>query len=509
MIAALRRAPVVLIILVVVGSAAAWPRPTMYVREYEGVMGTSLEVKVLATSEAAAARAESAVLAEIDREAAILSGYDANSEFRRWTASIGTPRAVSPELFDVLERFDRWRERTDGALDASAETVTRVWKAAEAAGRAPSASDLAAAVVSVQQPHWRLDPSQRTATHLDTVALMLNSFTKSAIVDRAAARGVAEAGVRGIVVNAGGDLVTRGDWTEAVDVTDPQASADNARPLTSLSVRDRAVATSGGYRRGFDINGVHYSHIVDPRTGRPAGHVLGATVVAPAGADAGALATAFCVLTPDESERLAAAMPGVEFMLVLADGRRIESRGWGALARPVAPSRDLWPVATLHAAGQALWKPDYELTISLEIAPQAFRAQRPYVAVWIEDKDHLPLRTLAVWYSERQVRYLPELKAWVRADRLRDPNEGSDILHSVSSATRGPGRYSLVWDGKDNAGKPVKAGTYSVLIEAAREHGTYQMMRQDMDFAGVSKKIDVPGNVEISAATLDYQRVVK
>jgi hypothetical protein len=163
----------------------------------------------------------------------------------------------------------------------------------------------------------------------------------------------------------------------------------------------------------------------------------------------------------------------------------------------------------LYAAGQTLWKPEYELTISLEIAQPAFRAERPYVAVWIEDKDRNPLRTLAVWYSQRQSRYLPELRAWMRADRLRGATEGSEILHSVSSATRGPGRYTLVWDGKDNAGKPVKAGTYTVLIEAAREHGTYQIMRQDMDFSGVSKKIDLAGNVEISAATLDYHRVAK
>jgi hypothetical protein len=118
MITAIRRALVVFVILLAVGLAAPWRRPTVFVRAYEGVMGTSLEVKILATSEAAASRAESAVLEEIDREAGILSGYDATSEFRRWTASIGTPRQVSPELFDALARFDHWRERTNGALES-------------------------------------------------------------------------------------------------------------------------------------------------------------------------------------------------------------------------------------------------------------------------------------------------------------------------------------------------------------------------------------------------------
>ena len=133
-------------------------------------------------------------------------------------------------------------------------------------------------------------------------------------------------------------------------ITDPQSPADNAAPLMRVRVADRAVATSGVYRRGVDIQGVHYSHIVDPRTGRPAGHVLSSTVIARDAADAGALATAFSVLTPDESEHLAATVPGAEFLLVLADGRRIESAGWRALTE--APSRPRLtlpsPVATVQ-----------------------------------------------------------------------------------------------------------------------------------------------------------------
>jgi thiamine biosynthesis lipoprotein len=506
----MRKSLLVALVLMAVGTAPVWPGPTMFAKSYEGVMGTSLDLKIVATSAGAAARAEAAVLAEIDRESRILSGYDSTSEFRRWTTTIDTPVAVSPELFDVLQRFDAWRTRTAGALDASAETVSLVWKAAEAAGRMPSTDDLTAAVNAGHHAHWRLNMADHTATHLDAAPLVLNSFTKSYIVDRAAARGLAVPGVRGLVVNAGGDLVTRGDWSETVDVTDPKATADNARPLVSLSVRDRAVASSGNYRRGFDIQGVHYSHIVDPRTGQPVHDVIGVTVVAPAGADAGALATAFCVLTPDESEALAATVPGAEFLIVLADGRRIESAGWMPLTESVRTPPSLpAAVATLHAAEQTGAKPEYELTVALEVAQQAFRAQRPYIAVWIEDKDHAPIRTLAVWYSERQSRYLPELRAWYRSERQRSMTDATDLLRSVSSATRGPGQYSLVWDGKDNAGKPVKAGAYTVFIEAAREHGTYQIMRQDLDIPGAPRKIDLPGNAEISAATLDYHRVAK
>jgi hypothetical protein len=53
----------------------------------------------------------------------------------------------------------------------------------------------------------------------------------------------------------------------------------------------------------------------------------------------------------------------------------------------------------------------------------------------------------------------------------------------------------------------VSAGKYSVVIEAAREHGTYQLIRREMDFNGTPQQIHPPGNAEISSATLDYRQI--
>jgi hypothetical protein len=286
---------------------------------------------------------------------------------------------------------------------------------------------------------------------------------------------------------------------------DPEIGADNAPPLATLSIRDRAVATSGGYRRGYDIDGHHYSHIIDPRTGVPAGDVLSATVVAPNAVDAGALATAFCVLRREESIRLAASVPGVEFLIVAKDGSRTESAGWRGLVQQPIRSPIANPVATASAAEQAAWDPTFELVVTLEVARPGGQSRRPYVAVWIEDKDRFPVRTLALWYEKPK--WLPDLKAWYRGDRVRAMAEGTNVAQSISSATRAPGTYTLKWDGKDNQGKLVKPGLYTVCIEAAREHGTYQVMRQEMEFSGAARKVDVAGNAEIANAALDYRKI--
>lgn len=474
-------------------------RRQLFTFNYENVLGTSLEVKVGADSLEHAEKAEAAARREIDRQAKILSAWDAGSEFSRWMRTSGQPVRVSPELFEVLGLFDKWRERTGGALDASAEVITRLWKAAEAENREPSPEQLQAAVAEVKQVHWKLDAANGTATHLSAAPIALNSFAKSYIVGHAADRALASEGVRAVVVNIGGDLVVRGAWTEPVDIADPKSDAENSEPIARLRIPDRAVATSGNYRRGVEVGGRHYSHIVDPRTGLPAEDVIGSTVVAPSPADAGALATALSVLKPDESRRLVASVTGAEYLLVMKDGTQIASRGWTAMAAAVRPKVLFFP-----AVEQPAWN-QMELTVTLELAHFNMQARRPYVAIWIEDQDKFPVRTIALW--RQKLRYVAELKAWYRDDRLRAMSEGSDLIASISSATRPAGKYTVNWDGKDNAGKYVKPGKYTVFIEAAREHGTYQLIHQEMDFNGVPKKIDLPGNTEVTAASLDYHKL--
>jgi thiamine biosynthesis lipoprotein ApbE len=490
--------------------AGATESPSWQVFNHERVLGTSLELKFATPRASDALLAEAAALAEIDRLDKILSGYDTASEFRRWAATRNEAIRVSPELFEVLALFDTWRERTGGALDASAEVAGRLWKTAAQNQRVPSAEELATAIRAVQQRHWRLDRATRTATHLSDAPLMLNSFAKSYIADQACAAALSAGHLTAAVVNLGGDLVIRGDGTETVGIADPQADGEGEIPLVSIAVKDRAVATSGGYRRGVEIAGHWYSHLVDPRTGRPVDHVSSATVVGQSATDAGALATALCVMSAEEGLSLVTHQPGVECLLVMNDGRRLASAGWKALEKPAVRM----PVG-LHAAVAAgatnavsssdNWDPSFELAVNLEIAATSGgRGKRPFLAVWIEDKDGFPVRTVALWYHG--ARWLPDLRAWSHADSIRAMAEGTQIADSVASATRGPGKYTIKWDGKDSAGRPVRKGRFTVAIEVAREHGTRQLIREEIDFSAPPSLLNLTPNVELASASFEYRR---
>lgn len=495
-------------LLIISASAFVSPKKVLrtFVSNYENVLGTSLELKFKTSSQADADVAELRALNEIDRLDDILSAYKANSEFSKWMSNGKQTTKVSPELFEVLKQFESYKVLTNGAFDASAKVIGEVWKKAAAENRLPSAEVLQQAVTLVKQKHYILNEQDKTVTRLDNVPLALNSFAKSYIINKAAEKAAQSPGIENVVVNIGGDMVVKGNQTEAIEIADPKADAENDAALTTIKVSNMAVATSGNYRRGFMVDGKWYSHIVDPRTGKPASEIISATVIGPDASEAGALATSFNVLSVAEIKALTATRNDIAYLLITKNGKEIKSKEWAnyevVLDKPATVLEKL-------SKADKLWNTKYELVVNLEVAniesTDGKRVRRPFVAVWIEDAAKTPVRNLAIWYNKP--RWLPDLKSWNRAngDEFKKGAEGK--LSSTSSATRGPGKYSLSWNGKDDSGKLVKAGIYSVFIEVAREHGTYQVIAQEMKFTGSAKKIELTPNTELTSASLDYRKI--
>jgi hypothetical protein len=155
------------------------------------------------------------------------------------------------------------------------------------------------------------------------------------------------------------------------------------------------------------------------------------------------------------------------------------------------------------------WDDRFELAVDFEIAPQqGSRYHRPYVAVWVTDAEGRPVRTLSVWVntSGRGPRYIRELRRWFSIERDLEDAGGPDDIATTSSATRLPGQYTVTWNGRDDRGNVVEQGTYRVFIEAAREHGTYQLMQQELALAAKPVAADLPGNEEIGRARVEYRR---
>ncbi len=477
----------------------------LYVSHYENVLGTSLEFKFTSKEEAEAEKAETAALAEINRLSAILSAYDTQSEFSQWMKKdLNKPVKVSKELFELLSLFEQWKQRSHGALDASAAVAGELWSEAAKKQQLPSREAMKAAVAAMQQVHYQLDRSQQSATRLSNAPLVMNTFAKSYIINLAADAAMASSKIDAVVVNIGGDLVIKGAVQDQVMVTNPLANAENDAPLAHLLVSNKAVATSGNYRRGVQIGKNWYSHIVDPRTAKPVEGVISATVIAANATDAGALATAFNVLPLAESEALAATVTDAEYLIITKDGKRVESKGWPKMVDPNY-KEEIKTENTQHInyGAEKPWDPKYELAVTFQMNAIEGNTHRPFAAIWVEDANKVAVRNLALWYNK--TKWVPDLRNWYRinGDKFKESKEN---YASVTGATRSPGKYTIKWDGKDDKGNYVPQGNYTIIIETSKEHGTDEIIRQPMELKKAAKKATVAGNVEISNVTFDFYK---
>ncbi|WP_233493276.1 MULTISPECIES: FAD:protein FMN transferase [unclassified Meiothermus] len=262
------------------------PRP--HTARYERVLGTTLELGVWARHPRTARQAEAQILLEIDRLEGLFSRFLPNSELNRWQ-SAGAAR-LSPELARLLREAEVWRERTRGAFHPAAEAVQALYQ-----HHSPSEEELEALRVGLRGPLWALEGEQ--ARKLTPLPLNFNALAKGRIADLACERALRVAGVEGVWVNLGGDLRHCGTGSLRVAIAHPFSPADNAPPLARLTLRNQGIATSGHTQRG--------PHLFDPRGLRPATRIAQATALAPDAATADVLATAFCVLEPEESLALA------------------------------------------------------------------------------------------------------------------------------------------------------------------------------------------------------------
>jgi FAD:protein FMN transferase len=261
-------------------------------------------------------------LDEIDRIDRLMSHYKKDSplsEINR-EASKG-PVRVEPELFDFISECIKYSRESDGAFDITVGPLMKAWGFFRDEGRLPSDSELSKARGSTGYRHIILNEKERTIRFdRDGVELDLGGIAKGYAVDRAVsllkARGIERA-----LVNAGGSTIyglgsppDSAGWE--IKVQDP---IDHRKSAATVSLNNRALSISGSYEKFFEVDGVRYSHIMDPRTGLPVQGVLSVAVVTEMGTAGDALDNVFYVLGIEKSRKLIEQHPVTEVIFFLPD----------------------------------------------------------------------------------------------------------------------------------------------------------------------------------------------
>jgi len=640
----------------------AAPRQFAFQRDF--VLGTSFDLVVWATQKRHAEFVETVVLAEIDRLCRVLSVYDPQSEVSRLNRN-GSVASASPDLLALLHAYEQWSALTGGALSAQLGNLLQIWQTAEAANLLPASIDLAAAVGHLHRPGWQIDAPTRHVSRLGHQLLNLNSLGKGYIIRQAMLTAHAYCfDVFGALLNIGGDISVWGSGSPLpgspwrIFCADPSRPQENAPPLTTIDLSNRAIATSAGYERGYTVAGKRYSHIIDPRTGWPARGVASATVIANDSLAANALATALCVLKPTEGLNLISLVKDAEALIVAADGTLFRSPGFGAFEVQAAPVPSLTPSTPTPAiapydvsgqtgtastpapdpnaaastapstnapaasptpdpsaaagtpapaptpppapaalppltVGQAVnltsndpvsftrgashikrpvraeevfsvtavtsddvtitdrfgnqatvarglltvftqapapiaatpppapapatannapvtaanpssdqWPSGYQVTLNIELPTPTTppgKVRRPYVFWWIEDSSGKPLHSVSLWGNA--FGHVKEMTEWWREVGMNHP---VPWVKQTTRATRQPGKYQIVWDGKDDDGKPVPKGNYIMVLEVAREFAGHDIVRTPIACQDTPVQGTIPGGKEFLDTPYTY-----
>jgi len=305
--------------------------------EFRGpAMGSTYTVKIAGQVPLAPEAAHEAVHEALAAVEGLMSHYRPESELSRLNrAAGGVPFALSADTFAVLALSQDVARETSGAFDVTVAPLVDAWGFGPSrAQRVVAEPERRALLARVGQDKLRVDAGTRTAIKSgDDVAADLSAIAKGYGVDRAA-RALDALGVANYMVEAGGEVRTRGrnaegaPWQIAIEAPD----AVPQRPWFVVPLSDRSLATSGDYRIYFEQDGRRYCHEIDPGEGRPIDHGLASvSVVASDCARADAEATALMVMGETRGAAFAAER-GIAAYFIVRDGPRLRARATPAFA---------------------------------------------------------------------------------------------------------------------------------------------------------------------------------
>ena len=308
-------------------------------------MGVPFRVVLYAPDASAAESAAAAAFRRIQSLNDCLTDYEYESELNRLSRTSGQGKfvPVGRDLWRVLERAQQLAAQSGGALDVTVGPLVKLWRRARMEHKLPDPTRLAQASNAVGYTKLELD-ARRHAVKLNVPNMRLD--VGAIAKGYAAEEGIKTLRQRGItraLVTAAGDMMA-GDpppgkpgWRIEIAPLD----ATNAPVRQFVLLKNHGLATSGDQFQRLEIEGVRYSHILNPRTGLGLTDHSLVTAIAPDAMTADGLSTAVSVLGPEAGMKLIEQTRGAAACIVRRPGEQIETYASHRLPRFLdKPHRD-------------------------------------------------------------------------------------------------------------------------------------------------------------------------
>ncbi len=297
------------------------PRPVAIITEQTVAMGTIARITAF-DEPGREGMVREIVLAALARISAIdkaLSLYSPDSDISRANAGAAeSPVEVGPIFLDCFERALEVSQATNGLFNPAVKPLSDAWGFGPGEEyRVPSDEELVALLPLCDLSAVKVEEG-RISYGKPGMALDLNGIAQGFAADEAALI-LKAAGINSALIEVGGgEFVCVGGkpYNTPFNIGIRKPVRESEETLATLLVAHHAMATSGDYERYFEVDGVRYSHLIDPRTGRPKTvPSTSVTVVGPSCATCDSLGTACSLLSPEDAIRLISEIPGYEVLI--------------------------------------------------------------------------------------------------------------------------------------------------------------------------------------------------
>ena len=261
-------------------------------------------------------------LAEINRS---MSTYQKDSEISRFNRLkiIGQKFKISNDFFKVMKAGQKIHRLSSGAWDGTVNPLVDLWGFGRSGrqNKIPPQSEIAALLSDIGFENIEVLSPGFLVKRRAAVTVDLSSIAKGYGADEVATL-LRNLGYENYLVEIGGEIFATGHRKDStrwrIGINRPRADAAFDAVYKVVELRNQGFATSGDYRNFFEIDGVRYSHIIDPRTGFPVlNRVVSASIISGTCALADGLATAVMVMGAKKGLELIDRLDGVEGIIVV------------------------------------------------------------------------------------------------------------------------------------------------------------------------------------------------
>jgi FAD:protein FMN transferase len=288
-------------------------------------MGTTYHITVIADSDQTTKGLKEKIDQKLETINQSMSTYRSDSQISRFNAlnKADEKFVISEDFLEVLLVARTVYQLTDGAWDGTVNPLVSLWgfMSEKLPTKIPDKNEIHRILPHIGFDKIIISTKGYIQKKDPDITLDLASIAKGHGVDRVSEL-LLNNGFKNFIVEIGGEVYASGNnmekipWRVGINTPDKNASFDTVYKVITLT--DMAMATSGDYRNLMEIDGQHYSHIIDPRTGYPVqNHVVSATIIAQTCTFADGLATAVMAMGPEKSLDLINRLKNVEGLIIV------------------------------------------------------------------------------------------------------------------------------------------------------------------------------------------------